>query len=119
MESSSPGAGRRVESSSEGSLSPMQRLGSVGFISLIAALTIIAAVALALQQQEASPLRLELAQAQAESRELARLKTENQAWREKQISAAELESLRSDHAALPRLREELEALKKPGSLARP
>ena len=43
--------------------------------------------------------------------DLARVRAENERLKERQISTTELEALRADHAALPRLRAELEALK--------
>lgn len=47
---------------------------------------------------------------QMEASDLTQLKAENQRLRAKQISAKALEALRADHAALPRLRAEIEAL---------
>ncbi len=55
---------------------------------------------------------MEIEHLRAENRDFEPLRAENQRWRGRQISAAELELLRADHAALPRLRAELEALKK-------
>jgi len=64
------------------------------------------------QWQETMALRVELELARVEAGEWERLRAENQRLRSQQISAAELEVLRADHAALPRLRAEIEALKR-------
>jgi hypothetical protein len=64
------------------------------------------------QWQQAAALRVQIDLARLDVGELARMQTENDRLRAKQIAAAELERLRADHAALPRLRAEFEALKK-------
>lgn len=58
-------------------------------------------------------LRVALERTKADADELTRLRDENRRLRAQQISSTELERLRSDHAALPRLRAELEALQHP------
>lgn len=65
------------------------------------------------QRLQTLSLRAELVAGRAAAGELAGLRAENQRLREKQITAAQLEALRADHAALPRLRAQVEALKKP------
>jgi uncharacterized protein HemX len=91
---------------------------SVGFFLLLAALLIGGSAALAWQRRQAVELRAELQRAQTDADELARLREENRRRRAQQISAEELERLRSDHAALPRLRAELEALQSASATAR-
>jgi len=86
---------------------------------MLTALVATIGVALALQRQETSALRRELALAHASTVDLERLRAENQRLREGQISAAELATLRADHAALPRLWSELETLTKKQPTATP
>ena len=86
---------------------------------MLTALVATIGVALALQRQETSALRRELALAHARTADLSRLRAENQRLREGQISAAELATLRADHAALPRLWSELETLTKKQPTATP
>jgi hypothetical protein len=57
-------------------------------------------------------LRTELERSKCNAKEMAHLRAENQRLREKQIPAVDLERLRADHTALPRLRAEIEALNK-------
>lgn len=80
------------------------------------AVTLIVAVAgvaaLVSQLQETRGLRTELALAGPGVGEIERLRAENQRLKEKRISPVELEALRADHAALPRLRAEMDALRK-------
>ena len=64
-------------------------------------------------------LRLELESAQIQAAELASLSAENRRLAERQISPAALEVLQADHAALPRLRSELEILEKAAHGAQP
>ena len=71
------------------------------------------------QRQEALLLRAERDVGHFEMRELQHLRAENARLRESEIPAAELEVLRSDHAALPRLRAELDALAHQSSVAAP
>lgn len=89
----------------------MQRR-SLGFFAVLAVLVVASGASLAWQQQETIALRTQLDLARPEFGELERLRVERERLREKQIPLAELETLRADHAALPRLRAELEALKK-------
>lgn len=70
------------------------------------------AAGLAWQGKETTVLRSQLESLRAGGGELSRLRDENGRLRDKQIPAVELERLRADHAALPRLRAEIEALRK-------
>lgn len=79
---------------------------------LIGTLLVVGGVAVARQRIETIRLRTELESARVESDEHARLLAENERLQAKQVPTAELERLRADHAALPRLRTELEALRK-------
>jgi hypothetical protein len=81
-----------------------------GFIVLVAALVVAVGAGVLSQWKEAVVLRTERDLGRFEMRDWARLRAENARLRESQISAAELETLRADHAALPRLRAELDAL---------
>jgi hypothetical protein len=94
----------------------MKRRRPIGFLLLVSALMLGGGALFAVRWQETLTLRSELELARMETAEWERLKAENQRLREKQIPPADLERLRADHAALPRLRAELEALKKPESL---
>jgi hypothetical protein len=84
---------------------------SFGFFFLLALFLLGGGALLLRQWRESMALRVERERAMLGAHELARLRDENRRLREKQISAAELERLRADHAALPRLRAEVEALK--------
>jgi hypothetical protein len=64
------------------------------------------------QWRESVELRSKVEQARTAQAELRQLQSEHARLRSAQIPATELEQLRADHAALPRLRAELEALKK-------
>jgi len=90
----------------------MQQRRSFGFLIGLAALVIGGGAVLAMRWQETMLLRSALELARMETADLQRLRADNRRLREKQIPAGELEALRADHAALPRLRAELEALKK-------
>jgi hypothetical protein len=90
----------------------MKQQSYLGFCVVVAGLVIVGGVGLVSQWQKTMALRVELELARVEAGELARLRAENRRLREKQIPAAELEALRADHAALPRLRAEIEALKR-------
>jgi uncharacterized protein HemX len=79
---------------------------------LLLALALVAGTALWLQRQAAAQLRAEIAQLREDSRELAKLRAENQRFAAAQPPAAELARLRADHAAVLQLRSELNALKK-------
>jgi hypothetical protein len=76
------------------------------------AVAVLAALGMFQQWPHTTALRTEIDYAKVEVAELARLQSENQRLREKQIPATELATLRADHAALPRLRAELETLNK-------
>jgi len=86
---------------------------------VLAALLATVGVALGLQRQETLALRRELAVARASTVDLERLRAENRRLREGQVPAAELATLRADHAALPRLWSELDALTKKPPAATP
>jgi hypothetical protein len=92
-------------------MSPMNSLRSLGFLLVLAAL-VAAGGTCVRQRQETSTLRRELELTRTNTVDLARLRAENRRLLERQVSAAELATLRSDHTALPRLRSELEALTK-------
>ena len=64
------------------------------------------------QWRDTVSLRTKLELAHMQKTEWRRLQAENERLRAQQISATELEHLLADHAALPRLRAELEALQK-------
>jgi hypothetical protein len=95
----------------------MKPRSSFVFSLVLAALTIAGGTALAMQWRQSMELRVALEHAKSDADELARLRDENRRLRAQQIPPAELERLRSDHAALPRLRAELEALQRPPSAA--
>ena len=78
---------------------------------LLLALALAAGATVWLQRQAAAQLRDEIAILREQNRELARLRTENQRLAAALPSAAELEALRADHAAVVRLRSELERTK--------
>ena len=89
----------------------MKQRSSFGFFAVLVALVVAGGGGLAWQWQESMSLRTELDLLRLESEELSRLRAENKRLREKQPAAAWLETLRADHAALPRLRAEIESLK--------
>ena len=91
----------------------MHRRFSFGFPAVVIGLAIASGVGLAAQWQKTLLLRGELERVRWEAEELERLRAENLRLRGKQISPAELEALRADHAAVTRLRAELEVLRKP------
>ena len=91
---------------------PKQR-SRLGFLAILAVVMIAGGVSLVSQWQEAVLLRAERDLGQFEMRELQRLRAENTRLRASQIPATELEALRADHAALSRLRVELDALSHP------
>ena len=98
------------------SVRPMkQRRTSLGFFVTIGALVVAAGFAFGHQRREQATLRAEIELARSEVADVDALRRENQRLRENQIPAAELERLRADHAALPRLRAELEELGKRAS----
>ena len=85
----------------------------------LATLVAVIGVALALQRRETSALRRGLAQIRASTADLERLRAENRRLRDNQISAAELATLRANHAAVQRLWSELDALTKKPPAATP
>jgi Tfp pilus assembly protein PilN len=91
---------------------PMKSLGSPGFLIVIGVLVAAAGLGLAQQWRQTLLLRGEVELARSDVVELAQLQAENERLRARQVSVAELEQLRADHAALPRLRAELEAAKR-------
>jgi len=93
-------------------ISAMKKIATGRILSLLLALCLVVGASIMWQRQQTVQLRDELEQTRMEASELMRLREENRRWREKQIPTAELEALRADHAALPRLRAELEALSK-------
>jgi type II secretory pathway pseudopilin PulG len=82
----------------------------LGFLVAMAIVVIACTVTLARQRQESALLRAERDLGRFEMRQLEELRRENSRLRESRISAAELATLRADHAALPRLRAELDAI---------
>ncbi len=65
-----------------------------------------------LRHFEGERLRVELESLREQGARLGTVRAETARLEAQQISAAEFEALRADHVALPRLREEIEALKK-------
>ena len=78
---------------------------------LLLALALAAGAAIWLQRQAAAQLRDEIVFLREQNRELARLRAENQRLAAALPPAAELEALRADHAAVVRLRGEIEKTK--------
>jgi hypothetical protein len=93
----------------------MKKSRSLGFVLVTGTLIAVSAAVLARQWHEATTLRNELELARTEADQLNRLRAEHARLQKQQIPAADLEALRADHAALPRLRSELEALRKGSS----
>src|SRR3989304_1701050 len=91
---------------------------SLGFLVVVVALLVAGGVGLASRWQETMLLRGELDGLRDQEREWKKLRFENERLRGQQVAAAELEALRADHAAVGRLRAELEALKKSAPAAR-
>ena len=77
----------------------------------LALLVLIIGAGLALQRQANGELRGEIALLREQNRELDRLRVEKRRLVNAQVAAAELESLRADHAAIARLRGEIETAK--------
>ena len=88
-------------------------------LAVLAVLVAAVGVVLALQRQETIALRRELTLVRTSTADLERLRAENRRLRENQVSAAELATLRADHAALPRLWSELDALTKKQPTSKP
>lgn len=89
-----------------------KRRAAGGFLTVMAVLALAGSAAWVAQWRETVTLRSVLEQAREETNELEQLRAANARLRSAQISALELEALRADHAALPRLRAEIEALNK-------
>lgn len=78
---------------------------------LLVALAVVAGVALWLQRQASAQLREEIALLREENASLGRLRGENAQLVAAQVSAAEVERLRADHAAARQLRAEIDQMK--------
>ncbi len=78
---------------------------------LLLALAGAAGAGVAWQRQSAAVLEAELALLRDEKRELLRLRDDNQRLRKAELPAAVIEQQRADHAALVRLRAEIEAMR--------
>ena len=81
------------------------------FSVVLLGLALVAGAALLLQRHATEALRSELALLRDENREVARLRAEQQCLKAAEVPAAELERLCADHAALIRLRAEINRLK--------
>jgi hypothetical protein len=90
----------------------MKARSSILFVVTLAVVASVTGALLLRQHQEAILIGAELDRAKMQRDDLARLQAENQRLRGRQIPEAELARLRADHAALLRLRAELENLKK-------
>lgn len=82
------------------------------FVGVLLVLALLGTAWAVWQRHERAILRAKLEHARLEAGEWERLRAENERLRARQISAAELERLRADHAALPRLRAELETARR-------
>ena len=76
------------------------------------ALAAAAALGFALQRTESAALQREIHLLREDSRALVRLKAENERLKAAQTPLTEIERLRADHAAVQRLRDEIEAMKR-------
>lgn len=90
----------------------MKQRFSLGLLVVMVALLVVGGAGFGTQWQKTMLLRGELDGLRDQERELKALRAANERLREQQVSAAELTALRADHAALPRLRAEMEALTK-------
>jgi Tfp pilus assembly protein PilN len=90
----------------------MPSRSTFGFLFVITVLIVVGGVMLLRQHEQTLLLRAKLELARAEAEELRRLRGEKARLLQRQIPVAELEALRADHAALARLRAELEAINK-------
>jgi hypothetical protein len=97
----------------------MKQKRNLAFLVMIAAFVAGIATLLTLQRHHSIALREELKTARFEAAALAELVAENTRLKQKQIPIEELERLRADRAALPRLRAELEALQESDSSTPP
>lgn len=77
---------------------------------LIVGLATVIGASLALQRQASDQLRGEIALVSEQNREITRLRIERKRLQAAQPSPAELENIRADHAAVERLRNEVEAM---------
>jgi hypothetical protein len=75
------------------------------------ALAIVAGAGWLLQREATSALRTEMMLLREDNRKLDRLRAEHERLAAKGVSDVELERLRADHAAVMRLREEIETLR--------
>lgn len=87
---------------------------TLGILAAAILIAIAAGIGAAREWSETQALRAEVDLARTETVDLGRLRGENQRLREKQVPAAELAALRADHAAVVRLRGEVETLEKQG-----
>jgi hypothetical protein len=78
---------------------------------LLVLLTLAVGVGLARQWQTSALLRIEVERLHEEERGLDRLKADNERLKRERTPAAEVERMRADHAAVARLRLELESLR--------
>jgi hypothetical protein len=97
----------------------MHKHSQLRFIVPAVAAILLVVGGIAYQRSETRVLRLELQDAKRVEAEILQLRKENERLKSRQIPAAELEQLRSDHAALPRLRAELSDLRKRASAVAP
>jgi hypothetical protein len=84
---------------------------NLAFLGVLTVLVAAGATAWWSQRQTAVTLRAELDRRREQDSERRRLAAENERLRAAQVTPAELESLRSDHAAVARLRAEIDAAK--------
>jgi hypothetical protein len=85
--------------------------GHTGFWLIFMAVAAVGTAGLVQRWQERMALRGEIGVKEIEVEALGRLQAENRRLKARQIPVAELEALRADHAALARLKAELESLK--------
>lgn len=83
---------------------------SFAFFLVLAALVVTGGTALVMQWRQSMELRVAFERARIEADDLARLREDNRRLLAQQIPPTELARLRSDRAALSRLRAELETL---------
>ena len=90
----------------------MNTKGHYGFVATVVIIAASSVAAVLAQRQKAALLRVERETVRMELGEVERLRAENLRLRGLQIPAEKLEQMRADHAALPRLRAELEAMQR-------
>lgn len=88
----------------------MKTRSSLGFFVVVSLVAGAGGAAWWSRFQQTLALRNELTVQRLSAEDLARLKVDNQRLKARQVSAAELEALRADHAAVVRLRAEIESL---------